>query len=721
MPDAFHQHIRASLAQEHLQRALDANTERRRNARVQAFASLPAELHSMRQRAHAARADIIANLEQYLEQFTAHLQAHGVTVHHAADAAQAVQIVLEIARQSQARLIAKSKTMVGEEIEINQALEAAGIQPVETDLGEYIVQLRHERPAHIITPAVHLTRADVGQLFHEKLGLPYTEDVPALTAAARGVLRQTFLSAEVGLSGVNFGVAQEGAMVVLTNEGNGRMVTTLPPVHIALMGIERLLRDMDDLALMLALLPRSATGQKLTVYTSVLYGPRRPGDPDGPQARHLVLLDNGRRRLSSSPLAEALYCIRCGACLNVCPVFRELGGHAYVGKHGQPTPYPGPIGAVISPGLLGQAEFGNLARASSLCGACREACPVDIDLPGLLLRVRAGGAGSAATISAPAASAPAASGTPSPSVPPQPALTHAPGGLRLGLRLYAWTATSPGRFALAQRLAGTFSRFIMPASAWLRLPAFTGWGLSRDFPKPAAKPFRQRWQALQAAQPQASVGLSSSIQGNIEQAPSGSAAQELVQPAVIPGDPQARFQSELEALGGRFIACTQADLAEQVAAFLQAKGVRLLLSWEAQELPPGLLAALSAAGISLCHTPQQARQPHPQHSAAAPDLPPATAGLTGALAGIAETGSLLLTGGAGRPLTASLLPELHLALLPAAAIYPTLAQALHSPLLGGDACAAAVLVSGPSRTADIEMTLTIGVHGPGELVVFCYA
>src|SRR5512134_3848818 len=274
-------------------------------------------------------------------------------------------------------LIAKAKSMISEEIDLNPALEAEGIRVVETDLGEYIVQLRHERPGHILTPAVHLRRDDVGKLFHEKLGIPYTEDIPTLTNTARKVLRDVFLTADVGISGVNFGIAETGGICLVTNEGNGRMVTTMPRTHIALMGMERLVPTLDDLALMLSLLPRSATGQKLSVYTQLLHSPLAG------QERHIIILDNGRTRLRNSPLAESLYCIRCGACLNACPVFRELRGHAYG------SVYPGPIGSVISAGFFG-SDFVPLPQASSLCGACKEPCPVDIDLPKLLTRVRAG-------------------------------------------------------------------------------------------------------------------------------------------------------------------------------------------------------------------------------------------------------------------------------------------------------------------------------------------
>ena len=372
----FRERIRTSLANPNLQIALDANAERRVNGRINALDSLP-NWQERRQQAHAIRAEVIEHLEEYLEKFIDKTKQNGIIVHRAKDAGEAIQITLNIARQTSARLIAKSKSMVTEEINLNHALEAERIRVVETDLGEYIVQLRGEKPAHILTPAVHLRRTDVGKLFHEKLGIPYTEDIPTLTNTARKVLREVFLTADVGISGVNFGVAETGTICVVSNEGNARMITTFPPVHIALMGMERLVRNLDDLGIMLSLLARSATGQKLSVYTQLIHSPF-PG-----QQRHLILLDNGRSQLRNSPLKESLYCIRCSACLNACPVFREIGGHAYN------SPYSGPIGSVISAGFFG-SDFVPLAQASSLCGACKEACPVDIDLPKLLTRVRAG-------------------------------------------------------------------------------------------------------------------------------------------------------------------------------------------------------------------------------------------------------------------------------------------------------------------------------------------
>jgi L-lactate dehydrogenase complex protein LldF len=679
MSDIFHQKIQKALADPNLQAALDGNAERRISAREQAYASLPEDLQTMRQRAHAVRAETIANLDHYLEQFIARAQANGLIVHRAADAAQAVQVVLEIARQKDAHLVAKSKTMVGEEIEVNRALEAAGLKVVETDLGEYIVQLRGERPAHIITPAVHLRRAQVGQTFHEKLGLPLTEDIPTLTSAARRILRQTFLEADIGISGVNFGVAESGTLCIVTNEGNGRMVTTLPRVHIALMGMERLVPTLDDLALMLALLPRSATGQKLSVYTSLIHAPRREDEVDGPDERHLVLVDNGRSAMRRSPLAEALYCIRCGACLNACPVFREIGGHAYVSVHGEGSPYPGPIGSIVSPALFGQQEFGQLARASSLCGACKEACPVDIDLPKLLLRVRAGGEDLKSTRDP--------SGVP-------PAMSW-------GLRLYNWAARSPWRFASAQRATAFFSRLLAPASGWLHMPAFTGWGYSRDLPRPAARSFRQRWAAGQVEHRSGFEAPQPSAQADERE------VQESKTRAMTQAELLERFEHELNELGGTVTRCRATDLAASVLALLQARRVKALLAWDEDHLPSGILGALQEAGIEVLHRPD----------------PGVKAGLTGALAGIAETGTLVLPSGQGRMLSASLLPEVHIAVLRISDLRPSLEQVFKEanagPLQQVRQASTLALISGPSRTADIEMTLTIGVHGPGEVHVFC--
>jgi L-lactate dehydrogenase complex protein LldF len=692
-PPSFSREIRRAIANPILQSALDANSERRLAGRHTALSSLPDYL-TLRQRAHDVRADVIANLDHYQKRFMHRLEANGMIVHRAADSNQAVQIVLDIARQHAACLIAKSKTMVSEEIELNHALQASGIQAIETDLGEYIVQLRGEAPSHIITPAVHLRREEVGLTFQEKLNTPYTTDIPTLTQTARRVLRQVFLDADIGLSGVNFGVVETGTLCILTNEGNGRMVTTLPPVHIALMGIERMVPSMDDLVLMLSLLPRSATGQKITVYTNLIHSPRQFEDPDGPNERHLVLIDNGRSAMRTSPLSEALLCIRCGACLNACPVYREIGGHAYVDTHGKSSTYPGPIGSVISPGLFGQLEFSHLARASTLCGACKDACPVDIDLPSLLLRVRAGLVNQVP-------------GT-SNSANDQP---NAPALLALGLRLFSWFAVAPRRYALAQRVAGTFARLAsriigsknVAGKVYLHLPAFTGWGYSKDFPQPTSRTFHQRWQSLQGETSVTLPSMISSTASDKDADPIPEAGQDITPPSLV-----ARFEAELTALGGSFILCTLEELPQRIVHLLHEKGEHSLLSWGDDQLPSGFVDSLRAQNIKI-------RPSGITANFSRSEIP--RVGLTAALAGIAETGSLVLTAGKERPLTASLLPEVHIAVIQADDILPTVKAALQLPELL--TASSAVLITGPSRTADIEMTLTIGVHGPAELIVFC--
>lgn len=663
----FRAGIRQKIADSALQAALDGNAEKRAQGRAAAFASLP-DWAQRRQRAHAIRANVIANLDAHLSHFIRKVEGNGIRVYRAKNAAEAASMVLEIVsaapRKSASALVAKSKSMVSEEIELNHALEAAGHRVVETDLGEYIIQLRGERPSHIITPAVHLRRHEVGQLFAEKLGVAYTEDIPTLTRTARRVLREVFLSADVGLSGVNFGVVETGTLTLVTNEGNGRMVTTLPPVHIALMGMERLLPSLDDLALFLSLLPRAATGQKLSVYTQLIH------TPENGQQKHLVIVDNGREAMRQSPLREALYCIRCGACLNACPVFREIGGHAYVGATGGIAPYPGPIGSVVSPGLLG-GQFAHLAQASTLCGACKDACPVDIDLPMLLTRARAN------MLPASEDAKPA----------PKPGVGLSP-VVKLALGAYARIAAHPRLFAAAQKAAGLGARLVAP-SGWLRLPAFTGWGISKDMPRPAAVPFRERWKHLD------------------RQGTEGAEFQEKVESEAIkaetqglPGIPDlaARFAAELQALGGQAALIRAEEATGAVLSLLRGRGINRVQSWD---FVPGVDAArLTESGIEV-------------ERACAADI---RAGLTGALAGIAETGTLVAPGGAGFPLTASLVPEMHIAVLAQSALVATLEDALRLP--GVAAAPAVALISGPSRTADIEMTLTIGVHGPGEVHVF---
>lgn len=365
-----------------LQGALDGATYKFRSSREKALAELP-QADALRDHFKQIRSATLANLAEHLETFEKNATAAGAHIHWALNAAEARQVVLDIAQERGTTLVTKSKSMATEEIKLNQALEAAGVEPVETDLGEWIIQLAEEPPSHIIAPAIHQTKEQVAELFSKISGKELSPDnIPALTAEARRILRQRFLDAGIGISGGNMMIAETGTMVLVENEGNARLTTSAPPVHIAVIGLEKLARTWDDAAVWLSLLARSATGQPMSIYTSFITGPARGYDPDGPEELHIILLDNGRSNLVGTTYEEILQCIRCGACLNACPVYREAGGHAYG------SPYSGPIGAVISPLLFGLEEYEALPHASSLCGACKDVCPARIDLPRMLLELR---------------------------------------------------------------------------------------------------------------------------------------------------------------------------------------------------------------------------------------------------------------------------------------------------------------------------------------------
>ena len=377
----FREIARVKLADAHTQAALDSSTVRLYGNRVAAWDALE-DVEQLRQRAHDARMRVIDDLDTHLTRFRTALEARGGHVQFARSVEEANSYVVDVCRRTGARLAAKSKSMVSEELRINEALEAAGVRAVETDLGEYIIQLAGEHPVHIIAPAVEKTKEDVAELLSRVEGVPVPPELEALTQAARRQLRQVFLEADVGITGANFGVSETGSICLVTNEGNGRLVSSLPRVHIALMGMERLVADLSDLSVLLRLLARSGTGQRLSTYTTLITGPRRAGESDGPEELHVVILDNGRSNLLGTHYREMLACIRCGACLNVCPVYRKTGGSAYS------SVYSGPMGAVLVPLLVGLDEAPSLPHASSLCGACTDACPVKIPLHELLLELR---------------------------------------------------------------------------------------------------------------------------------------------------------------------------------------------------------------------------------------------------------------------------------------------------------------------------------------------
>jgi L-lactate dehydrogenase complex protein LldF len=458
---SFPRRVRAALGDHNLHVALERATAQLGARRTTALASLD-ESDRVRDAARAAKMETLRDLASRLRRFEERLQKNGAQVHWAETGADANRIVSEIARRRGVRYVVKGKSMASEETHLNEALEQAGVEVVETDLGEYIVQLAKDRPSHIILPIIHMTRQDVGRVMHERMQVPYSDDTPTLAGYARKRLRQEFLRADMGVTGANFGVVENGTICLVTNEGNGRMSSTLPRVHVVLMGIEKLVPTMADLDLFLKILARSATGQKLSVYTTLLRGPRRPGDECGPEELHVVLLDNGRSRILAGEEAEILGCIRCGACLNACPIYRSIGGHAYGDT------YPGPLGAVLTPGLKGLRDWAELPGASTLCGACREVCPVRLDIPRMLLTLRA------------------------------EAVQHQPPplSLRLGIKAFGWIAPRPGLYRAFTGLARWGLRRLARDGWVKRAPGLAaGWTQVRDLRAPAARTFQQQWAA----------------------------------------------------------------------------------------------------------------------------------------------------------------------------------------------------------------------------------
>jgi L-lactate dehydrogenase complex protein LldF len=463
----FRERAARALDDAFLRQALTIATTKFIDLRREAFDAFP-EGEALRDRARAIKEATLQRLDHYLDQLIDNVERRGGHVHYADTAADARRIVLDVARRAGARLAVKSKSMATEEIELNEALLEAGITPVETDLGEYIIQLAHEKPSHIIAPAIHKTKGQVAELFAKELEREVAADPEELTRIARGELRDKFLAADIGITGANFAVADTGTVVLVTNEGNGRMVTSLPRVHVAVMGVEKVVPSMSDLVVFLAILAKSATGQKLSSYTTLVQGPRRPGELEGAEEFHLVLLDNGRIRQIGGTLREALACLRCGACLNVCPVYRQIGGHAYG------YTYPGPIGILLTAMLHGGESVRDLAHASSLCGACVEACPVRIDIPRMLIELRNENVERAV----------------------------APRGERLVFRALARLLARPRLYRLAAALGRLAQRPFVRDGGLHALPGLLGeWTRTRDLPPVASRTFTERWAALEREQP----------------------------------------------------------------------------------------------------------------------------------------------------------------------------------------------------------------------------
>lgn len=466
---AFKPNASRAIADEGLQRALARSKENFQARRAKAAAALP-EFERLREIGRDIKNHTLANLDFYLDTFARNVEAAGGTVHWCPTADDARETVLRICRDANARTVTKGKSMISEEVGINDHLARHGITPVETDLGEYILQIRKEPPSHIIAPAYHLNREDWEKSFRAShTHLPAAREFHErrdLLVEARTILREKFVVADVGITGANFLIAETGSSVIVTNEGNGDLTQTLPRVHIALASIEKVVPTLEDATSLLRLLARSATGQDFSVYTTFSTGGRRPGDPDGPQDYHVVLIDNGRSNMLGTEFQEMLRCIRCAACMNHCPVYTSVGGHAYGWV------YPGPMGSVLTPALVGVDQAGHLPNASTFCGRCESVCPVKIPLPKMMRHWRE----------------------------KQFERHLTPRGARYGLAAWAWFAKRPRVYRLATRVA-------MAGLGWLGrkkgrftwLPLASGWTGGRDMPAPEGATFMARYKATRRA------------------------------------------------------------------------------------------------------------------------------------------------------------------------------------------------------------------------------
>jgi L-lactate dehydrogenase complex protein LldF len=460
---AFPDNVARALADATLQHAMTETGPRFILKRSKAREALP-EFDALRDQARDIKDHVLAHLDIYLERYEQKVIASGGHVHWAPTAEEARAAILDICRRAGAKIVTKGKSMISEEIDLNHHLEANGMTPVETDLGEYLIQIRGERPSHIIAPAVHLTRDQVEADFrkaHSHLD-PHRDltEIPALVEEARSVLRGKYFAADVGITGANFLVAETGTSIIVTNEGNGDLTQILPGVHIVIASIEKIVPTLEDASTILRVLARSATGQDFSNYTTLSTGPRRAGDPDGPEEYHVVILDNGRSNVLGTEFQDMLRCIRCGACLNHCPVYNAVGGHAYGWV------YPGPIGSVVTPALVGIENARHLPNASTLCGRCEEVCPMRIPLPKMLRHWRE-----------------------------KEFERHLqPAAARWGLRAWAFLARRPRLYRMATALAARLLTNRGHGTGRLSsLPFASGWTQNRDLPAPQGKTFQQLW------------------------------------------------------------------------------------------------------------------------------------------------------------------------------------------------------------------------------------
>ena len=692
MSASFNQRANSALVNIPLQEALQAATGKFANQRAQAFESTAAPI-ALRAKAREIRRNTFDEIDRHLETLFENLQNLGVHVHSAIDADSAKRVILDIARKHGVETVVKSKSMASEEIHLNQALETAGITPYETDLGEWILQLANETPSHLVAPAIHKTLQQVQDLFREKVDPNAGSDPQELTSIARKKLRTEFLRAGMGISGVNFAVAETGTLCLVTNEGNGRLVTTLPKVHVAIMGFEKVVPTLRDTLTLLSVLPRSATGQKLTSYFTMLTGPRRENEADGPDEVHLLLLDGGRSRHLGTPFQEAFHCIRCGACQNACPVFQTVGGHTYDSVYG------GPIGSILSPMLRGLDVSGELPAASSLCGACMDACPVFVDIPRMLLEMR-----EARTVKK------------------NNALME-----RFSFRLLGMAMRKPFVWETGFKVGSVFSRLLSSKTAtWLPGP-LGAWAQGRELPKITNKSFRARWREKKRRSvnfPSTAHELARTNRPDVIVEKAHHALElahglshghfeipEDPLPEITVPDATARFSTEFEAI---------ANPVDRPNSMEEIREHILKLAGKWKEYPIAVSDGLPFEVTDLLMA-EDFDVISPSIDGDNRDaIARCGIGITGCDWAIAETGSIVLLSGPGHPRLHSLLPEIHLTLIPEknilphiSSLGPELERVLKQEESNSPSCVN--FITGPSRSADIALTLIKGVHGPRDV------
>jgi L-lactate dehydrogenase complex protein LldF len=688
---------RVALRDSQLRRNLAKATGTIRDKRARAVGELP-DWGELRAAGRALKDRTLASLDEHLVAFESAVAAGGGRVHWAKDRTEGCRIVAEIARSHGVDEVVKVKSIVTDEIKLNEALSAAGVRAVETDLAELIIQLGGDVQSHILVPAIHKNRSEIRDLFARELGLPELSDEPAaLTEAARLHLRRKFLDARVGISGANFAVAETGTVCVVESEGNGRMCTTLPEVLVTVMGVEKLVPTWRDMEVFLQLLPRSSTGERMNPYTSFWTGVRRG---DGPREFHIVLLDNGRTDVLADEVGrQALRCIRCSACLNVCPVYSRTGGHAYE------SVYPGPIGAILTPQLHRLEEGRSLPYASSLCGACYEVCPVEIDIPRVLVHLR------------------------SRVVDSEPAWKPEKATMKAMYRAFS----SRRAFERAQRAARLGSRPLGRRGRIERLPwPLSGWTATRDLPAPPAETFRDWWRRERGDAARAETARvrpyvriaherSNAWRGGGDAAPARDAVLGAIRAALADAPPAPEVPRAYRRHSDRARDAIVATFAQRVGEYRAT--VRLVDQATLVEALTELCRDHGATRLAVAQDLPDAWRPEgadliPDAGLSPHELDRLDGALTGCALGIAETGTIVLDGGPGQGRRAlSLVPDYHLCVVHGEQVVDLVPEAVERLEPAVREGRPLTFVSGPSATSDIELNRVEGVHGPRTLHV----